>query len=549
MGPSIQIYISDDKSGNVELSSLLGEQYGSMFSSLFDINYLQVSYLLSAIPIALVTLALIRTVLTISQWYLWEFVSELAIKDIRSEIVSRVIHSKIDDERKSELDATISGVISYDCRKTKDYFVRYYGGFPRELSQCIFYSVSLYLLSSDLFSVFFIALIPAIIVLGVLGRRIRKKAKKLMHNYSEMSEWLQQRLLGVETIKAFRSEAQEIQQFEQISSNNFRNFLRITSTTAKTSPILEFIAVIAMVMVLYVSLIQVEKGVVTGAVVLSFFSVVASLSQSASKLGKYFNASREGRVALTRIESLLKITSVENPEYRTFSDIDELVRLDDVKLSFNGTPFFKGLDLKLEENKSYALVGPSGSGKSTLISLILGVIKADSGKVMLTKELGQASKLVTVPQKLLLSPDGIDENVSFPNSKIYEKRSKESLLKLFSNDELEKLYSITDIDTSLSGGQEQRVLLSRLFYHDPVLSVIDEGTSALDMLNEEGFYKAFQSKLKEKGGSSLYIAHRPKALQYCDEVIHLEDGEIRFQGGVSEYEKSPLYKRLFERMD
>ena len=78
----------------------------------------------------------------------------------------------------------------------------------------------------------------------------------------------------------------------------------------------------------------------------------------------------------------------------------------------------------------------------------------------------------------------------------------------------------------MSGGQEQRVLLSRLFYHDPVLSVIDEGTSALDMLNEEGFYKAFQSKLKEKGGSSLYIAHRPKAPQYCDEVIHLEDGEI-----------------------
>ena len=60
-----------------------------------------------------------------------------------------------------------------------------------------------------------------------------------------------------------------------------------------------------MVMVLYVSLIQVEKGVVTGAVVLSFFSVVASLSQSASKLGKYFNASREGRVALT-IESKLQ---------------------------------------------------------------------------------------------------------------------------------------------------------------------------------------------------------------------------------------------------
>ena len=160
-----------------------------------------------------------------------------------------------------------------------------------------FYSVSLYLLSSDL-CVFFIALIPAIIVFGVLSRRIRKKAKKLMHNY-QMSEWLQQRLLGVETIKAFRSEAQEIQQFEQISSNNFRNFLRIElQQQPKLLHLRKAIAVIAMVMVLYVSLIQVEKGV-AGAVVLSF-SVVASLTQSACKSGKYFNASREGRVALPK---------------------------------------------------------------------------------------------------------------------------------------------------------------------------------------------------------------------------------------------------------
>ena len=77
--------------------------------------------------------------------------------------------------------------------------------------------------------------------------------------------------------------------------------------------------------------------------------------------------------------------------------------------------------------------------------------------------------------------------------------------------------------------------------------MIDEGTSALDMLNEEKFYKEFYSKLKLTGGSSLYIAHRPKALEFCDEVIHLENGSIAFSGLVSDYKKSPLYKRLFER--
>ena len=48
-----------------------------------------------------------------------------------------------------------------------------------------------------------------------------------MLNYSEMSEWLQQRLLGVETIKAFKSEEEEIEAFEHISSNNFKEFIRI----------------------------------------------------------------------------------------------------------------------------------------------------------------------------------------------------------------------------------------------------------------------------------------------------------------------------------
>ena len=75
--------------------------------------------------------------------------------------------------------------------------------------------------------------------------------------------------------KAFNTEELEVENFHNLSAKNFRSFIRVSSTTAKTSPILEFIAVIAMVSVLYVSLIQVKDGLVSGAVVLSFFSVVA----------------------------------------------------------------------------------------------------------------------------------------------------------------------------------------------------------------------------------------------------------------------------------
>ena len=79
-----------------------------------------------------------------------------------------------------------------------------------------------------------------------------------------------------------------------------------------------------------------------------------------------------------------------------------------------------------------------------------------------------------------------------PLSKLDKRKVRESLLELFEEEELDKLYSIRDIDTNSSGGQEQRLLLSRLFYHRPQLSIVDEGTSsALDKNNENKFYNAF----------------------------------------------------------
>ena len=75
--------------------------------------------------------------------------------------------------------------------------------------------------------------------------------------------------------------------------------------------------------------------------------------------------------------------------------------------------------------------------------------------------------------------------------------------------------------------------------------IVDEGTSALDLNNEDRFYQKLKLKMKEDASSAIFIAHRPKVLDYCDEVIHIENGCIKYQGVVEEYRKSPLYKELF----
>ena len=268
---------------------------------------------------------------------------------------------------------------------------------------------------------------------------------------------------------------------------------------------------------------------VTGAIVLSFFSVVASLSQSASKLGKYFNASREGRVALERIETLLDSISIQTIDYRIYEKSTDLLRLENVCVSYNDQEFISNLSLNIERGKSYCLVGPSGSGKSTLISLILGTLKADSGTVKLDEALEDIGRIITVPQKLLLSPDGINGNICFPFTDINTSEVNTCLKILFEDDEILKLKACKDVEVGLSGGQEQRLLLTRLFYHNPCLSIIDEGTSALDKHNELKFYQAYQSLQKSNSKhSAIFIAHRPMALDFCDEVIHLDSGKIEF---------------------
>ena len=128
LGPSIQIYMSRDSASEVEIVSLVGAKYFDIIKGFTGLESISIVILLKVIPLVIIFLAIIRTILTVSQWYLWEFVSEQIIKDIRLKLAGLVIHSRQDNKNKSIIDANVSGLISYDCRKTKDYFVRFYGG-------------------------------------------------------------------------------------------------------------------------------------------------------------------------------------------------------------------------------------------------------------------------------------------------------------------------------------------------------------------------------------------------------------------------------------
>ncbi|WP_414042912.1 metal ABC transporter ATP-binding protein [Macrococcus animalis] len=165
-----------------------------------------------------------------------------------------------------------------------------------------------------------------------------------------------------------------------------------------------------------------------------------------------------------------------------------------------------------------AIVGPNGSGKSTLLKLILGILKVQSGSILMNgKDMKQYKKLTGigyVSQKANATSGG------FPATVFEVVRSGliqvKPILKKFNKDDNEKVEAILQrlqIDhlkdkniSQLSGGQQQRVFIARALISNPSVLVLDEPTVGIDAKHVAQFYELL-AQLKAEGITILLVTH------------------------------------------
>ncbi|MCR5544014.1 MAG: NHLP family bacteriocin export ABC transporter peptidase/permease/ATPase subunit [Eubacterium sp.] len=376
-----------------------------------------------------------------------------------------------------------------------------------------------------------------------LTRVMRRDYAKLMNSSMESVSML-------ETIKATGAENVFFGRWSGYQANLSNQMTRIDKETYILSNLPESLTKLSSAVILCIGVFFITQGHFTVGMVMAFQSYLNAFLKPAQMMINSGQQIQEMRTDIERIEDVM-----DYPEYDVFLEDDSpeeeyseqayeklsgSIELSHVTFGYSKVedPVIKDFSLKVEPGQSIAIVGASGCGKSTILSLISGLYSPWEGQVLFDgKPLSQISKYVfhgslsMIDQRISLFRDTIANNIRMWDSSIdnfeiimaaNDARIHEEIIKR------KKGYNafISENGNEFSGGQRQRLEIARALVTDPTIVILDEATSALDAATENEVMKS----IRERGITSIIVAHRLSTIRDCDKILVLDQGEIVEQG-------------------
>lgn len=238
--------------------------------------------------------------------------------------------------------------------------------------------------------------------------------------------------------------------------------------------------------------------------------------------------------------------------------VSPLLRLQDLRVAYDGREVLHGLDLQVAPGEMVGLLGPNGSGKSTLLRVLAGLLTPSAGNIQLSgRPLRQfssrerARRVALVPQSVLIP-------FAFPVFDVVAmgRHPHLGLLGAPTPRDFEIIHqALGETDcahvqdrpvTELSGGELQRVIIARALAQQASLLLLDEPTAHLDINHQLDIARLLGRLNREQGLTVLWVSHDLNlAAEFCQRLVMLQDGQIVADGAPEEVVTTEIVERVY----
>lgn len=418
----------------------------------------------------------------------------------------------------------------------------------------------------------FVVVIPilCVIVFGIMLASIPlyKKVQERLDNVTGMTR---ENLQGVRVIRAFRQEKKEIETFDAGNEALVKIQMFSGRISALMNPLTYIVINGGLVVLLYTGAVRVDGGIITQGAVVALVNYMSQILVELVKLANLIINVTKAIACGNRIQNVMELKpgivsgiagsveagaqraakpedadgkmDIQKQKVSTEKSVSEHAQMPKVEFSHvsfryknAGADSLTDISFRVEKGQTIGIIGGTGSGKSSLVSLIPrfydvreGCVKVDGTDVRDYDLQQLRGKVGIVLQKAVLFAGTIRENLLWGNENATEEELKEAVHAAQAD---EVVFdgkggldaAVEQEGRNFSGGQKQRLTIARALVRHPEILILDDSASALDFATDAKLRKAIRELSGEM--TVFIVSQRASTIQYADQILVLDDGEI-----------------------
>ena len=508
----------------------------------------------------LLGLGLLTALLNLGNRYWSEWIAARVGYDLRNRMYDHIQYLPF-----TYHDHAQSGQLISRCIEDVRSIERFAGGAVADLIRFVLLSVGIIAImiadNARLAIIALLPIIPLVLMTSNFGTKIGKLFFAVDNAVGEVSNRLQENVVGVQVVRAFAREPYETRRFETANQQVFQTWVYVIDEWSKIMPTTHWLTTVSVILILWFGGQMVMDGTLTIGAIVAFNAYILMLAEPAQQLTALVNAGGEAAAGAQRVFEVLDTQpAIQSPAHPVKPGaLRGEVEFRDVALKYQDERehSLSGINLRVEPNRLVALIGPTGSGKTSLVNLIPRFYDVTEGSVLLdgvdVREMDLVNlrkQIGIVLQTSLLFSDSIKANIAYgrPEASIDEviaaakAAQAHEFIEGFTNgyDTI-----VGERGVTLSGGQRQRVAIARALLMNPRILILDDSTSSVDTQTEKLLQAALDTLME--GRTTFVIAHRLSTVRRADMILVMDDGQLVERGTHEELLACDgLYKEIHD---